>query len=191
MTEQVRCRWASGDDGLMIAYHDEEWGVPTRGDRELFELLTLEGAQAGLSWRTVLHRREGYRRVFEGFVIERVAAWTEREQTEALGDQRIIRNRLKVASAVTNARAAIRARDAHGSLTDLLWGLAAGGTRVNQARRAEEVPAHTEQSRAMSRELRRLGFSFVGPTICYALMQSAGMVNDHEVSCFRYHELAG
>lgn len=189
MSDPVRCEWAGSDDELMLAYHDEEWGAPTRGDRELFELLTLEGAQAGLSWRTVLHRREGYRRVFEGFDLERLAGWSDEDQARALQDQGIIRNRAKVAATVGNARAALEVVAAEGSLDGLLWRLAGGAPRVNRFTSIGEVPAETAESKAMSKELKRRGFRFVGPTICYAFMQASGMVNDHEMRCFRYDEL--
>lgn len=189
MTDLVRCDWSGEDDELMIAYHDEEWGAPTRGDRELFEMLTLEGAQAGLSWRTVLHRREGYRRVFEGFDIARIAGWTEEDQARALLDVGIIRNRAKVASTVGNAQAALAAIAEHGSLDAYLWSFVGGEPRVNAVGSMGEIPAETEASKAMSKALKRAGFRFVGPTICYAFMQACGMVNDHEVSCFRYEEL--
>jgi DNA-3-methyladenine glycosylase I len=189
MSELVRCDWSGEDDELMIAYHDEEWGAPTRGDRELFELLTLEGAQAGLSWRTVLHRREGYRRVFGGFDIERVAAWTDSDQAEALLDVGIIRNRAKVASTVSNAQVALEMIAEHGSLDAYLWSFVGGEPQVNAVASMGEIPAETDGSKAMSKALKQAGFRFVGPTICYAFMQSAGMVNDHETRCFRYEEL--
>ena len=174
----------------MIEYHDREWGVPLHGDRELFELLTLEGAQAGLSWRTILTRREGYRAAFEGCDLERIAAFTEADRERLRGDERIIRNRAKIAATVTNARAALALRDEGTSLDALLWELAGGAPTRNSFTALAELPPETERSRAMSKELRRRGFSFVGPTICYAFMQSAGMVNDHVTSCFRYSEVA-
>jgi len=189
MSDVVRCEWSGEDDELMIAYHDEEWGVPTRGDRELFELLTLEGAQAGLSWRTVLHRREGYRRVFGGFDIERIAGWSDADQAEALLDTGIIRNRAKVASTVSNAQAALEVIAEHGSLGAYLWSFVGGEPQVNAVASMGEIPAETDGSKAMSKALKKAGFRFVGPTICYAFMQSAGMVNDHETRCFRYAEL--
>jgi len=190
MTDLVRCEWAGSDDELMVAYHDEEWGAPTRGDRELFELLTLEGAQAGLSWRTVLHRREGYRRVFEGFDLEQLAGWGDEEQARALQDEGIIRNRAKVASTVGNAQAALAVIAEHGSLDAYLWGFVEGQPQVNAVGSMAEIPAETDGSKAMSKALKRAGFRFVGPTICYAFMQASGMVNDHETRCFRYDALS-
>ena len=189
MSDVVRCEWAGSDDELMLAYHDEEWGAPTRGDRELFELLTLEGAQAGLSWRTVLHRREGYRRVFGGFDLARVAAWTDDDQARALLDEGIIRNRAKVAATVGNAQAALAAIEEHGSLDAYLWSFVGGEPQVNAVGSMGEIPAQTDGSKAMSKELKQAGFRFVGPTLCYAFMQASGMVNDHELGCFRYEEL--
>ena len=170
----------------MRRYHDEEWGVPLHDDRALFELLALEGAQAGLSWRTILHRREGYRAAFEGFDIARVAAYGQSDRKRLLGDARIVRNRAKIASAITNARATIRVQAQHGSLDAFLWSFVAGKPRRNAFRDSSDLPAQTAQSRELSKALRGFGFSFVGPTICYAFMQSAGMVNDHVTSCFRY-----
>jgi len=161
MSELVRCDWSGEDDELMIAYHDEEWGVPTREDRELFELLTLEGAQAGLSWRTVLHRREGYRRVFGGFDIDRIAGWTDADQAEALLDVGIIRNRAKVASTVSNAQAALEMIAEHGSLDAYLWSFVGGEPQVNAVASMGEVPAETDGSKAMSKALKKAGFRFV------------------------------
>ncbi|MDE0223707.1 MAG: DNA-3-methyladenine glycosylase I [Gammaproteobacteria bacterium] len=181
----VRCAWA-GDDPLMQRYHDEEWGVPLHDDRALFELLVLEGAQAGLSWRTILHRREGYRVAFEGFDIARVAAYGQTERERLLGDARIIRNRAKIDAAIANAGATMDVQARHGSLDAFLWSFVAGRPRLNAFRDVSELPAQTEESRAMSKALRSHGFSFVGPTICYAFMQSAGLVNDHVTSCFRH-----
>ncbi len=173
----------------MRGYHDREWGVPLHGDRALFELLTLEGAQAGLSWRTILARREGYRVAFEGFDLERIAAWGDADRERLRGDARIVRNRAKIAATVANARAALALRGKGTSLDALLWELAGGAPVRNRFTALAELPAETERSRAMSAELRRRGFSFVGPTICYAFMQAAGMVNDHVTSCFRYAEV--
>ena len=181
----IRCAWA-GDDPLMQRYHDEEWGVPLHDDRALFELLVLEGAQAGLSWRTILHRREGYRAAFEGFDIDRVADYGQTDRERLLADAGIIRNRAKVDAAIANARATIRLQAEHGSLDAFLWSFVGGTPRRNAYREASELPAQTAESRAMSKALRRHGFSFVGPTICYAFMQSAGLVNDHVTDCFRY-----
>ena len=183
--EIIRCAWA-GDDPLMRRYHDEEWGVPLHDDRALFELLVLEGAQAGLSWRTILHRREGYRTAFEGFDIARVAAYGQADRERLLADRRIIRNRAKIDAAIANAQTTINVQVEHGSLEAFLWSFAGGTPRPNAFRDVSELPAQTAESRAMSKALRSFGFSFVGPTICYAFMQSAGLVNDHVTSCFRY-----
>jgi DNA-3-methyladenine glycosylase I len=187
-----RCDWGGAwDDDLMRAYHDEEWGVPVHDDRHLFELLTLEGAQAGLSWRTVLHRREGYRTLFAGFDIAKVSRFTAKRQEKLLSDARIIRNRAKVTGTVKNARAVLAVQAERGSLDAFLWDFIGGAPRVNRFRLTSQMPAETSQSAAMSRVLKQRGFTFVGPTICYALMQSAGMVNDHLASCYRYDQVRG
>ena len=183
-----RCPWA-GDDPLLRAYHDQEWGVPIHNDRALFELLILEGAQAGLSWRTVLHRRQGYREVFDGFDLERIAAYTSADIEARRADPRIIRNRAKIQATVGNARATLRVIDELGSLDALVWSFVDGHPLRNAFQSMDDLPAETEVSRAMSRELKRRGFKFVGPTICYAFMQAAGLVNDHLLTCFRYHEV--
>jgi DNA-3-methyladenine glycosylase I len=186
----MRCGWA-GDDPMMISYHDEEWGVPVRDDRKLFEFLVLEGAQAGLSWRTVLSKREGYRRAYQGFDPERVARYGDKEVARLLSDPGIIRNRAKVASAVGNARLVIAARDEFGSFGAYLWRFVGNRPIVNRFRTMAELPARSRESDAMSRDLSRRGFRFVGPTICYALMQAVGMVNDHLVTCFRHDVVKG
>ena len=173
-------------DPLYVAYHDEEWGVPVRDERGLFELLTLEGAQAGLSWSTILHKREGYRRLFLGFDADAVARFEEADVERLLDDPAIVRNRLKVESTVSNARAVLALRERGSSLVDLVWNAVGGEQRRNAWRSVAEVPAETAQSQALSRELKRLGFRFVGPTTCYALMQAAGLVDDHVVGCFRH-----
>ena len=183
--EVVRCEWV-GTDPLMQSYHDEEWGCPLHDDRALFELLVLEGAQAGLSWRTVLHRRSGYRAAFEAFDIARVASYGDADRERLRSDKRIIRNRAKIDSAISNARATLRVQSERGSLNSFLWGFVGGGPRRNSFLRLSDIPSQTHESRAMSKELKAYGFSFVGPTICYAFMQSAGLVNDHVVGCFRY-----
>jgi DNA-3-methyladenine glycosylase I len=174
----------------MTRYHDGEWGVPVRDDVRLFEFLVLEGAQAGLSWRTILHRREGYRQAFSGFRPEVVARYGEREVARLLADPGIVRNRRKVEAAIGNARALLSIREDGGSFADFLWGFVGGRPVVNRWRTMGELPAFTPASAAMSRELARRGFRFVGPTICYALMQAVGMVNDHLVSCFRHREVS-
>ena len=170
----------------MRRYHDEEWGVPLHDDRALFELLVLEGAQAGLSWRTILHRREGDRVAFEGFDIARIAAYGQADRERLLDDARIIRNRAKINAAIANAQATIDVQAEHGSLDAFLWSFVGGTTHRNAFRDVSELPAQTAESRAMSKALKSFGFSFVGPTICYAFMQSAGLVNDHVTGCFRY-----
>lgn len=185
----TRCGWATEADPLLVAYHDEEWGVPSHDDRHLFELVVLEGAQAGLSWETILRKREGYRRAFDGFDPRAVARFDRRRIERLLRDPAIVRNRAKVESAVTNARATIDVQEELGSLDACLWGFVDGRTLRNRPRSLEDIPAQTPESVAMSRDLKRRGFRFVGPTICYALMQAAGLVNDHVVSCFRERQL--
>jgi DNA-3-methyladenine glycosylase I len=185
-----RCAWASPTDPEYVAYHDREWGVPLRDPRALFELLCLEGAQAGLSWSTILHRREGYRAAFAGWDPETVAGFGPADAARLLADRRIVRNRAKVGAAIANARAVLALRDAGVDLADHLWSFVGGTPTRNAWRELGEIPAETDASRAMARDLRRRGFAFVGPTICYAFMQSAGMVNDHLVGCFRHAEVA-
>ena len=183
-----RCAWAPESDPLYIAYHDEEWGVPSRDDRHLYELLVLEGAQAGLSWSTILHKREGYRRAFAGFEPEAVVRFKPKDVERLLQDTGIVRNRLKVESAVSNARCVLEVQE-EGSLAEYLWSFVGGKPIVGRFREVGEIPSETAESRAMSKDLKRRGFRFVGPTACYAFMQSAGMVNDHVTSCFRFEEL--
>jgi DNA-3-methyladenine glycosylase I len=185
MATTKRCGWVPAADQLYLAYHDTEWGAPSHDERHLFEMLVLEGAQAGLSWSTILRKRENYRRAFAGFRVEAVARFTVRDVERLLADPGIVRNRLKVESAVANARATIAA----GGLDDLLWSFVGGAPIVNKWRSLADIPAETAESRAMSKELKRRGFRFVGPTICYALMQACGLVNDHVISCFRYAEV--
>ncbi|MGH3014092.1 MAG: DNA-3-methyladenine glycosylase I [Gaiellaceae bacterium] len=189
MAAASRCAWVPEGDPLYVAYHDEEWGVPVRDDRGLYELLVLEGAQAGLSWATILRKRDGYRRLFAGFDPEAVARFDGRRIEELLADPAIVRNRLKVESAVENARRVLEAQSELGSLAALVWGVVDGEPVVNRWTTVAEIPAETDESRALSKELKRRGFRFVGPTVCYAFMQAAGLVNDHVVSCFRYREL--
>lgn len=184
-TEPKRCPWC-GTDPLYRAYHDTEWGVPVRDDRTLFEFLVLEGAQAGLSWITVLRKRENYRRLFDGFDPERVARYTPARIERLLQDGGIIRNRLKVEAAVGNARAFLAVRDEFGSFSDYIWAFVDGRPIVNTFRSLAEVPATTPLAERISRDLRRRGFRFVGPTIVYAHMQATGMVNDHLVDCHRH-----
>ena len=186
----MRCGWA-GDDPLLIAYHDEEWGVPEHDDRKLFEFLVLEGAQAGLSWRTILSKRGNYRRAFEGFDPVRVAAYGEQEVAMLLADPGIVRNRQKILSAVGNARRFLDVRRAFGSFDAYLWRFVGGKPIVNLFRDIAELPSRSPESEAMSRDLAGRGFRFVGPTICYAFMQAVGMVNDHLIHCFRHPLKAG
>jgi DNA-3-methyladenine glycosylase I len=182
----VRCHWAETADAQMQAYHDTEWGVPHHDDRALFELLTLEGAQAGLSWRTVLVRRDAYRTAYHGFDIERVAAMTDGELGTLLAESGLIRNRLKIYSVRDNARAALAAIGQHGSLDRYLWSFVGHQTIRNLWTDRSQLPATTPVSDAMSKALKKAGFRFVGSTICYAFMQATGMVNDHASTCFRY-----
>jgi DNA-3-methyladenine glycosylase I len=180
-----RCWWAPEGDPAYLAYHDEEWGVPSHDERHLFEMLTLEGAQAGLSWATILHKREGYHRAFANFDAEKVARFTQRDIERLLADPSIVRNRLKVESTVNNAQRVLELE----SLDDYLWGFVDGNPIVNGWRQLSEIPAETAESRAMSKDLKKRGFRFVGPTVCYAFMQATGLVNDHVVDCFRFAEL--
>ena len=184
----MRCTWP-GTDPLYVEYHDREWGVPVRDDRLLFEFLILEGAQAGLSWITILRRRESYRAAFAEFDPERVASFTEDDVQRLLSDEGIIRNRLKVRSAITNAQAFLRVQEERGSFSDYIWDFVDGRPIVNRPKSSAEIPAKTPLAEKLSRDLKRRGFSFVGPTIVYAHMQATGMVNDHLVSCFRHAEL--
>ena len=177
-----RCAWVPLDDPLYVAYHDEEWGVPVRDDRTLFELLNLEGAQAGLSWSTILRKREGYRAAFAGWDIEAVAGFGERDVARLLADTGIVRHRGKIEATVGNARAVL---ELDVPLSELLWSFVDGETRVNDWRTVAEIPAQTAESTAMSKELKRRGFRFTGPTTCYAFMQAAGLVDDHVRDCFR------
>ena len=186
----IRCEWSTSDP-LYLDYHDREWGVPLHDARGLFELLCLEGAQAGLSWITILRKREGYRRAFEGFDPARLAAYGDSDVARLLADAGIVRNRAKINSVIGNARAYLRLTDDIGSFAEHLWSFVDGRPVQNRWNRLADIPAETDASRAMSADLRRRGFNFVGPTIVYAFMQSAGLVNDHVVSCFRYAELGG
>jgi len=189
MKTKTRCGWASPADPQYAAYHDKEWGVPVHDDRRLFEFLVLEGAQAGLSWRTILLRREGYRRAFAGFDPEKVAAFDRRKIGALLKDPGIIRNRLKVESAVTNARALLAVQKEFGSFDRYIWSFVGGSPIRNKWRSMSQIPAVTPEAKSMSKDLLKRGFRFVGPTICYAYMQAVGMVNDHVVDCFRYAEI--
>ena len=184
-SEKKRCPWC-GQDPLYVRYHDEEWGVPVHDDRKLFEFLVLEGAQAGLSWITILKRREGYRKAFQAFDPAKVARFSEARIQKLLQDPGIIRNRLKVRSAVQNARAFLAVQEEFGSFSEYQWGFVEGEPIVNHFRSLAELPAETPLSRAFSKDLKKRGFNFVGPTIVYAHMQAVGMVNDHLVDCFRH-----
>ena len=181
----TRCSWVN-DDPLYVAYHDEEWGVPLRDDRALFEMLILEGAQAGLSWYTILKKREAYRNAFDGFDPQLVAAYDDQKVASLLQDPGIVRNRLKVQAAITNAQAWLAFTGSGTGFSDFLWTFSSGAPIVNAWSRPQEIPVKTPASEAMSRALKRRGFRFVGPTICYAFMQAVGMVNDHTTSCFRW-----
>lgn len=184
-----RCAWAGGGDPLMVRYHDREWGVPVRNDRKHFEFLVLEGAQAGLSWSTVLNKREGYRRAFSGFDPAKVARFSRKRIQKLLGDPSIIRNRLKIESAVRNARAFLAIQKEFGSFNAYCWRFVGGRPRVNRWKATRQVPPTSPESDAFSEDLKLRGLRFVGSTIIYAHMQAVGMVNDHLVDCFRYREL--
>ena len=186
-----RCGWVHPDDPLCVAYHDHEWGTPVHDDSLLFEFLILEGVQAGLSWRTILHKRQAYRAAFDDFDPVSVAAYDEEKVAELLANPGIIRNRLKVRAAIANAHAFRRVQAEFGSFDAYLWGFGGGRAQQNAWRTLAEVPAQTAVSRAMSRDMKARGFKFVGPVICYALMQAVGMVNDHLVDCFRHQDLRG
>ncbi len=188
MSELIRCEWA-GSDPRYVAYHDEEWGVPVHDDQTFFEFLILEGAQAGLSWSTILNKRDNYRIAFDRFDPAIVATYDDAKIAALLEDPGIVRNRLKVNAAVKNARAFLAIQQEFGSFDAFIWQFVGGSPRQNAWRSLSEVPAETVESRAMSKDLKKRGFTFVGPTICYAFMQATGMVNDHIVDCFRYHEV--
>ena len=183
-----RCDWC-GDDPLYVDYHDEEWGVPLHDDRRLFEFLLLEGAQAGLAWITILRKREGYRRAYQQFDPEKIARWNARKIESLLRNPGIVRNRLKVEGAKKSARAFLDVVEERGSFDTYGWDFVDGRPIRNRWKRLVDVPAETDRARAMSRDLKKRGFTFVGPTICYAFMQATGMVNDHLTSCFRHREV--
>jgi DNA-3-methyladenine glycosylase I len=187
--DEPRCAWCASHP-LYIQYHDEEWGVPEHDDAKLFEKIILDGAQAGLSWLTILKKREGYRRAFDGFDAARMARYTDRDIARLLGDPGIVRNRLKVHAAIANARAYLKLREDLGSFDRYLWQFVEGSPKRNRWRTLGQLPARTPESDAMSKDLRQRGFKFVGSTICYAFMQAVGMVNDHLVTCFRHRELS-
>ncbi|RMG37332.1 MAG: DNA-3-methyladenine glycosylase I [Methanobacteriota archaeon] len=184
-----RCQWTGSDD-IMIAYHDTEWGVPLYDDQKLFEFLCLEGAQAGLSWRTILHRRTGYLKAFDNFDPNKIARYNQKKVEMLLKDERIIRNRLKIKAFIENARAFLRVQKDMGSFSTYLWSFVDGEPIVNEFKNQKELPSQSAISVEMSADLKKRGFKFVGPTICYAFMQATGMVNDHTMDCFRWAELA-
>ncbi len=187
-TEPIRCDWSLGHP-LMIQYHDTEWGVPVHDDRKLFEFLVLDAMQAGLSWRTILLKRENFRKAIDNFDAEKVARYTEKRVEELLQDAGIIRNRLKVQSAVTNARAMLKVQEEFESFDCYIWRFVDGRPHANRFQSMKQIPATSTESDAMSKDLKQRGFNFVGSTICYAFMQAAGMVNDHIMTCFRYREV--
>ncbi len=188
MTIKTRCQWC-GDSALYTDYHDKEWGVPVDDDRLLFEFLVLEGAQAGLSWLTILKKREGYRKAFDNFDCQCVASYSERDVERLRNDEAIVRNRLKIESAIKNARGVIQIQEQYGSLSSFLWDYVDGVPIQNSWKQLADLPAHTTLSDTLSKDLKKRGFSFVGPTICYAFMQAVGMVNDHTTDCFRHQEI--
>lgn len=185
-----RCAWV-GEEPLYVAYHDQQWGVPVHDDRLLYEFLVLEGAQAGLSWLTILRKREGYRKAFADFDPAKVAGFGPEDVERLLADPGIVRNRLKVKSAVANARAFLQVQEEFGSFSTYVWGFVDGETIHNEWRAMRDIPTQTAEAERLSRDLRRRGFRFVGPTICYSHMQATGMVNDHTVDCFRWAQLKG
>ena len=182
-----RCEWASNE--LMVSYHDEEWGVPLHDERLLFEFLTLEGAQAGLSWSTVLNKRQSYRDAFDEFDVATVAKYDDDKLRSLMANTRIVRNRLKIISTISNAKAFLKIAEESGSFDSYIWGFVGGSAVDNQRVSMSDVPATTLESHAMSKDLKRRGFKFVGPTICYAFMQATGMVNDHKLDCFRHGQV--
>ncbi len=186
-TLNKRCAW--GEQDSMIDYHDNEWGVPVHDDRQLFEMLTLEGAQAGLSWATILKRRSGYIKAFANFNIKKVSQYGEKEIEKLMSDTGIIRNRLKIISTIENAKSVLEIKKEFGSFDKYLWAFAGNKPRVNKYKSLNQIPAQTEISEKISNDLKKRGFKFVGPTIIYAFMQAIGIVNDHEVTCFRFKEV--
>jgi DNA-3-methyladenine glycosylase I len=184
-----RCPWPYADDMLLRKYHDEEWGVPVHDDAKLFEMLVLEGAQAGLNWSTILSRRENYRRAFSGFDPRKVSTFGKDDIRRLLADEGIIRNRLKIESAISNAKVFLDVQDEFGSFDSYIWGLVGGRPKQNKWKRLDQIPAITPAAEAVSRDMRKRGFRFVGPTICYAYMEAMGLVNDHLVDCFRHSEI--
>jgi DNA-3-methyladenine glycosylase I len=190
MVELIRCGWAGSDD-LYIQYHDEEWGLPLHDERRLFEMLILEGAQAGLSWSTILHKRKAFMQAFDNFQPEKVARYDKRKITKLMNNAAIIRNRAKIEAAIGNARAFLEIQDTDGGFDRYIWQFVGGEPRRNKWKTLKNIPAETKESLAMSKDLKSRGFRFVGPTICYAFMQATGMVNDHILTCFRHLEIEG
>jgi DNA-3-methyladenine glycosylase I len=188
--ERVRCAWAGTTDPAYLEYHDTEWGMPSHDDGHLFEMLVLEGAQSGLSWSTILHKREGYRRAFAGFDATKVARFTPARVERLMLDASIVRNRMKIESAVNNAKRIVEVRRELGSLDGYLWSFVGGTPVVNRLKGLGDIPSESDASRAMSKDLKARGFRFVGPTVCYAFMQATGMVNDHTLECFRWAQLS-
>lgn len=187
----TRCEWAPANDPLYIEYHDKEWGVPAHDDRLLFEMLILEGAQAGLSWATILNKRENYRKAFDNFDATRIARYGDKKVAELLSNEGIVRNRLKIAATIQNAKAFLDVQKEFGSFNAYIWQFVGGKPKINAWKSLKELPAKTAESDAVSKDLKKRGFKFVGSTICYAFMQAVGMVNDHAVDCFRYEEVIG
>lgn len=187
--EIVRCGWAGSTDPLYLEYHDKEWGVPSHDERHLFEMLVLEGAQAGLSWSTILHKRKAYKKAFDNFTPEKVARYTKAKVAKLLADAAIVRNRAKIGAAISNAQAFLQVKEEFESFDTYIWQFVDGRPIVNKWKRLSQILAETEEFRAMSKDLKVRGFHFVGPTICYAFMQAVGMVNDHVTDCFRYREV--
>ena len=188
-THDKRCSWVNMDDSFLVAYHDREWGVPVHSDHKHFEVLVLSGAQAGLNWSLVLKKREGYRRAFDSFDPERVARYTEKRIETLVADPSIIRNRMKIEAAVSNARALLKVLEEFGNFDSYCWRFVGGTQKLNRWKTTGQIPASSPESEAFSKDLKHRGFSFVGPTVMYAYMQAAGMVNDHLVECFRYREI--
>lgn len=182
----IRCDW-TGDNPLMVAYHDKEWGVPVHDDRMLFELLILEGAQAGLTWQTILNKRESYRQAFNNFDVRTIARYGAKDAKRLLADPGIIRNRLKIAAAIQNAKAFLEVQKEYGTFDGYIWRFVGGRPINNRIKAMKDIPTNTKESNAMSKDLSKRGFKFVGPTICYAFMQASGMVNDHQTNCFRHN----
>ncbi len=189
MKTMNRCAWVDSSD-LYTKYHDTEWGIPSYDDNHLFEMLILEGAQAGLNWTTILKKRDTYREAYYGFDPERIAKFTKKKKEQLLRNPGIVRNRLKVDASVQNAKVFVDIQSKEGSFSEFIWSFVAGKPIINKWRNVNEIPAETVESQAMSKTLKKKGFRFVGPTICYAFMQAVGMVNDHEIGCFRYKKLA-